>query len=89
MPALSIRIATIEDIPSIQKIAFSTWPVAYSAIISQEQLDYMLNMFYSEESLNDQLKNGHTFFIAIQHQNCIGFASFNLQKKEVYKLQGK
>lgn len=87
MPALSIRIATIEDIPSIQKIAFSTWPVAYSAIISQEQLDYMLNMFYSEESLNDQLKSGHTFFIAIQHQNCIGFASFSLQKKEVYKLQ--
>jgi len=87
MLALSIRSATAEDIPCIQKIAFSTWPVAYSAIISQEQLDYMLNMFYSEESLKDQLKNGHSFFIALQHQQCVGFASFNLQNKEVYKLQ--
>ena len=84
---LSIRIATIKDISDIQKIAFSTWPVAYSAIITQEQLNYMLDMFYSKESLVDQINTNHTFLLAEQDGLSVGFASFNPIKKDVYKLQ--
>ena len=84
---LSIRLATLKDISDIQKIAFSTWPVAYSAIISQEQLNYMLEMFYSKESLLDQIKTNHTFLLAVQDGLSVGFASYNLVKKDIYKLQ--
>ena len=84
---ISIRVGTVEDISSIQQIAFSTWPVAYSAILSQEQLDYMLNLFYSEDSLRDQMKNGHTFLMAELHTEIIGFASFNLIQEHTFKLQ--
>ncbi|MDE3142689.1 MAG: N-acetyltransferase, partial [Bacteroidota bacterium] len=84
---ISIRHATVEDIFAIQYIAFSTWPVAYSAILSQEQLDYMLDLFYNEDALKDQMKNGHTFLVAEFNNEIIGFASFNFISDQTYKLQ--
>jgi len=86
-PNISIRLATVEDIFSIQYIAFSTWPVAYSAILSQEQLDYMLDLFYNENSLKEQMGSGHTFLIAEFNHEAIGFASYNLIAEHTYKLQ--
>lgn len=82
-----IREATAKDIRSIQQIAFSTWPVAYSAILSDEQLEFMLDMFYSEASLLNQMNNGHTFLMAELNESPIGFASFNLAEPKKYKLQ--
>lgn len=87
MHVLSIRLATINDISDIQKIAYSTWPVAYSAIITKEQLNYMLDLFYSKESLLDQIKTNHTFLMAEIDGLSVGFASFNQVKKNEYKLQ--
>ena len=84
---ISIRPATIEDIFSIQYIAFSTWPVAYSAILSQEQLDYMLDLFYNENSLKEQMNKGHTFLIAEYNNEAIGFAAYNFIADKTYKLQ--
>jgi len=89
MPATNIHIrnATQDDIPNIQEIAFSTWPVAYSAILSKEQLHYMLDMFYSGASLRDQMKNGHTFLMAEYNGEVAGFAAYNQLAPSVFKLQ--
>lgn len=59
------------DIRQIQKIARETWPQTYANILSPDQLDYMLGLFYSTESLQDQMRQGHRFFI----MGKIGFAS--------------
>ena len=87
MSPITIRFATIEDVSTIQQIAFSTWPVAYSAILAKEQLEYMLEMFYSKDSLINQLLHEHTFLLAIKNDTCIGFASFNLIDNQTYKHQ--
>lgn len=49
--------ATQKDIPTIQKIAHETWPVAFKDILSTEQIDYMLEMMYSTDSITNQLLN--------------------------------
>lgn len=87
MQQVIILPATINDIEAIQHIAFSTWPVAYSAILSNEQLQYMLDMFYSKESLASQINNQHQFIIAKTNNNIIGFASFNQININTHKLQ--
>jgi hypothetical protein len=51
---LSIQKASVEDIPLIRELCFKIWPQTYAAIISQEQIDYMLEMMYSEESLKNK-----------------------------------
>ncbi len=86
MAALFIREATLNDIPSIQAITKETWPVAYGPIISQEQMDYMIEWMYSSSSLTEQMNHGHIFYIAELDKTPIGFASVSKEEDAVYKL---
>lgn len=81
-----IRTATAADIPVIRQIAFVTWPVAYGASLSPEQLTYMLDMMYSEASLREQLDKGHAFFIASDEGKDAGFASVSDEGEHRFKL---
>lgn len=49
--------ATKKDISIIQKIAHETWPLTFKNILSEKQIDYMLEMMYSTDSITDQLLN--------------------------------
>ena len=68
--------ATAEDFPVIQKIAYETWPVAYGAILSKAQLDYMLGLFYSTQMLQKNFQNRHRFLLVSEHAQVLGFASY-------------
>lgn len=70
---ITITQATTADIQIIQEIAHKTWPVAYGEIISQEQLDYMMNMMYSYNALLEQFQNQQQFFIAAEGIVSLGF----------------
>lgn len=68
----------IESIPIIQHIANITWAIAYKEIISNEQLEYMLDKMYSTESLQNQIQvQGHQFILANLENKPVGFAAFN------------
>ena len=74
---ITISEATIKDIKVIREIAFKTWPVTYGEILSKAQIDYMLDLFYSEENLTDKLVNiGHHFLLLKKNEICLGFASY-------------
>lgn len=87
MEEVIIRQASEKDIPNIQEIAFSTWPSAYAAILSKEQLHYMLDLFYAAESLKGQMKDRHEFYMAETGLHTIGFASISQLNEDTYKLQ--
>jgi ribosomal protein S18 acetylase RimI-like enzyme len=69
--------ATSNDLHIVRDIANECWPVAYRGIIEEEQISYMLDMMYSEESLHKQLTERCEFVIASQNDNPVGFASFS------------
>jgi ribosomal protein S18 acetylase RimI-like enzyme len=81
--------ATINDIEAIRAIAKNTWPHAYGKILSAEQLDYMLEKMYSNESLALQFSTGNVFILAKINQDIVGFASWSPadQQKGIYHLQ--
>ncbi|MBC7720946.1 MAG: GNAT family N-acetyltransferase [Pedobacter sp.] len=81
-----IRIATTRDINSIQNIAYVTWPVTYRRIITTEQIEYMLEMMYSQEALENQFYEGSQFLMAEVENEVVGFASFGFVKDAIYKL---
>jgi len=65
------------DFSVIREIAYITWPVAYGSFISKAQLDYMLEKFYSDATLNDNhFHKNHHFLLARENENCLGFASY-------------
>ncbi|MGM8363482.1 GNAT family N-acetyltransferase [Flavobacterium sp. ARAG 55.4] len=68
--------ATLADLKTITEIAYKTWPLTYGEILSKEQLDYMLQAFYSDEALRKNIANGHEFILAKENEMCLGFASF-------------
>ncbi len=87
---LTIRKATTDDVAIIQLLAHAIWPVTYSAIISEAQLQYMLQLFYSSETLSKLIEEDtQHFIISFENNTPIGFASFSCEEKEIpsiYKL---
>lgn len=77
-----IRLATLEDRALIRSISERTWPSTYGHIISQEQIDFMLDWMYSDNSLAEQFKKGHQFFIACLNEIDIGFCSVSAEQEE-------
>jgi ribosomal protein S18 acetylase RimI-like enzyme len=77
MSELTIKIATDSDIQTIRTLAHAIWPVSYRDMISAEQISYMLQMMYSEDSLKRQMHDEScTFLIAEQDHTPLGFASY-------------
>ncbi|WP_316819399.1 GNAT family N-acetyltransferase [Pedobacter gandavensis] len=77
-----------KDLSSIQEIAKKTWGPTYSGIISQEQIDYMLEKMYNKGVLLEQLLAGYVFLIAELEDKDVGFASYSKlgDSNVVYKL---
>ncbi len=85
---ITISQATSKDIPIIQEIAHKTWPITYGSILSKAQLDYMMDLMYSDSSLLEQLKTKPLFFLAYEDDVCLGFTSCenNYQNNKVTRL---
>lgn len=84
---MQVRVADASDIGIIRQLAYSIWPVSYSYMLSSEQIQYMLNLFYSENSLQEQMQSGHTFLLLNDGNKPIGFSSYNFIEPKKAKLQ--
>jgi diamine N-acetyltransferase len=70
---LTIKPAFANDFELIRAIAYASWPVAYSEILSEEQLNWMLEKFYSNDRLQQNLDSNHQFFLAFENEIPVGF----------------
>ena len=82
----NIRNATTQDISLIRELTFKIWPQTYAAIISKEQIGYMLDMMYSETSLKKQMTEGSQFLIAYDDNEPVGFAAYEETEPQLFKL---
>ena len=83
---LKILTASAEDIPLIRQLTFAVWPQTYSPIISQQQVDYMLEMMYSESSLRQQMEEGTQFILVYEENEPVGFAAYEKIEPTIWKL---
>ncbi len=82
-----IKRATVVDIPLIRELCFQVWPHTYRNIITQEQIDFMLDLMYSTSALEFQMKTENCNFVLIyENQLPIGFASFSEIEPTIWKL---
>ena len=79
---IKVTPANIDQIKIIQGIAYRTWPATFSSILSSEQIDYMLDMMYSDEALQTQISDlNHCFLLAAQGDTYLGFLSYETPYK--------
>jgi GNAT superfamily N-acetyltransferase len=82
-----IRVAGEDDIDIIKSLAEHIWPATYERMLSPEQIRYMMDLFYSDKSLREQMER-HTFLVAEIETAPVGFASYSSTlEKGVDKLQ--
>ena len=88
---MTLRRASVDDVPLIRKIADVAFRLTYKDILSPEQMEYMMDWMYSETSLRNQFETGHVFFIAQEGEKAVGYVSVeyqgNVDDVEVFHLQ--
>ncbi len=87
MSEIIITRAGLSDRAFIRSVSERTWPSTYGHIISQEQIDFMLDWMYSDASLEKQMNTGCEFYIAsTQNENGdldpVGFCSVSPEEEK-------
>lgn len=70
---MHIRRAQLHELPILEGLARQIWPSTYAHIISQAQIDFMLDWMYSFAALKQQQEEGHEFYIIGNEGTDIGF----------------
>ena len=76
-----------KQLPIVKDLAYAIWPSAYREILSAEQLNYMLDNFYSIENLENQMDNGQVFKLLFEDSNVVGYLSYEFNCKETGLLK--
>ncbi len=76
---ITLKHANSQDIDQVRQLAEKAWKTAYAAILSPEQINYMLHEMYSVEALKNDFDNPNYQYYFINHKEAaIGFMGFEL-----------
>lgn len=65
---------TDEDVHALATLASQIWNEYFINIITQEQIDYMVEKFQSYKALHNAIENeNYTYFLAYENDKMIGF----------------
>lgn len=84
---ITIRPATVSDIPLIRSLAEVVFPATYEPLLPAGQVGYMMAWMYSAESLQRQMAEGHTYYIAYADDTPCGYLSIEQQATSLFHLQ--
>jgi ribosomal protein S18 acetylase RimI-like enzyme len=89
--ALTIRTIGRSELHLVTELSAQIWPIAYKEIITREQIKYMLNTMYSQQALEQNLSDGHSFLVAERDGNPVGYAGYqvhfpSLEFSKLHKL---
>lgn len=86
---LHIQEATINDVETIRQLAEQTWWPAYSTLLDDAQIAYMLNEIYSPATIANQIKQStQTYLLLTEDGQPVAFAAYSPRtaNPEIYKL---
>jgi GNAT superfamily N-acetyltransferase len=77
---MSLLIHTLgrAELHLVTELSARIWPIAYSEIITQEKIKYMLNTMYSQQALEQNLSDGHVFLLAELDGKPVGYAGYQM-----------
>lgn len=83
---IELKKATVANIEEIQHVEHNTWPDTFGKVMSEEQINYMLELMYSAESLQNQMRVNHNFILVYFENKVVGFASYELDYNKTADL---
>jgi len=70
---ISFKKATLSDIPLIRSLADRIWWRHYPAIITNDQIEYMLELMYSERSITEQMQKHQNYTLIYADGEPVGY----------------
>jgi ribosomal protein S18 acetylase RimI-like enzyme len=88
---ITIKKVGASAIAEIINLANISWRPTYKNILSEPQMDYMMQLLYAADTLQKQItEEDHQFILAMDDETTIGFASYFIMTPadmSAYKLQ--
>ncbi|MBC8238244.1 MAG: GNAT family N-acetyltransferase, partial [Helicobacteraceae bacterium] len=72
------------EIIAVQKLADEIWNEYYPAIITQEQVDYMLETFQTAKAILGQIQEEYIYFLFIKDEQNIGYMSIKKMQSALF-----
>lgn len=74
-----------EDIHALAVLASNIWNEYFIHIISQEQIDYMIDKFLSYKALHKAIRNeNYTYFLAYEDNQIAGFCGVKPEEERLF-----
>jgi len=86
MENLILKKISEDDIDSLQKLSQEIWNLHFPGIISNDQINYMLEEMYNTETIKKELINGIIWKIFYLNNDPIGYISYSMMEKNKCKL---
>ena len=92
-----VKAVSKNEIEIVHNLAQRVWPLTFKDILSPAQIDYMMELMYSVDSLQRQQREGRLFFVLEKAGNPIGYLSIEHDKEgngktkihKIYVLQAE
>jgi ribosomal protein S18 acetylase RimI-like enzyme len=82
-----VRRLSKQELSHVRELAIQIFPVTYQEIVEPEQIEYMMDMFYTDDNLLKQFESGQVFLIIYSEGKACGYASYTLLNDQGdYKL---
>ena len=73
------------DIKLLAKLASKIWHEYWPCLLSEDQINYMVKNFQSEEAISEQIKNEcYQYYFLIQNKEIIGYTGISNKKDYLF-----
>ncbi|WP_430613780.1 GNAT family N-acetyltransferase [Flavobacterium sp. JP2137] len=79
---VTFKAVDAQNIMRIEAFARTIWQQTYADMISQEQIDYMLNEMYSAARIESDIAAGYRWDLAFIGEALIGYLSYRLEDEQ-------
>ncbi len=86
-PTMEVRHLSKDELWQVRELALQIFPSTYQEIVEPEQIDFMMDLFYTPENLRKQFESGQVFLVIYNEGIASGYASYTpLHEDGEYKL---
>ena len=76
------ELLTPDSLQELRKVALKVWPRTFAEILSQKQIEYMMQMMYAPQVLTEELSNGVHFELLRIDREPAGYISYSAYLQE-------
>jgi len=80
----AVAVVSPDDIRTVEDLAGTIWNESYKGIISQDQIDYMLEEFQSYAAIKNSILTGHLYFIITLDGKRMGYFGILPENRKVF-----